>query len=257
MTGMMVRFRRFFREDDRSVVVALDHAQFQGALPGLQSMQSIVTQVVAGGADGVILNPGAARECAEIYAGRCALILRVTGASTSLNPSFDFHRQICSIEQAVSLGADAVIAMGFVGSDGEAASLTLLSEIAETCHHFGMPLIAEMLPAASDKFQDAEAIGLAARAGYELGADVIKAYTTGTDADVQLIGGCLLAGACSPSSRRAVPNQPTLRRLLLKQLLMALPAWRLVGTYSLQTTRSRWSESWSRQCTAYRRCKRR
>ncbi|MBU4465174.1 MAG: hypothetical protein KKH75_04930, partial [Actinobacteria bacterium] len=97
----------------------------------------------------------AARECAEIYAGRCALIVRVTGASTSRNPSFDYHRQICSIEQAVSLGADAVIAMGFVGNDGEAASLTLLSEIAETCHRFGMPLIAEMLPAASDHFQDA------------------------------------------------------------------------------------------------------
>ena len=192
MTGMMVRFRRLFREDNRTVVVALDHAQFQGALPGLQSMRRIVDDVVTGGADGVILNPGAARECAEIYAGRCALIVRVTGASTSRNPSFDYHRQICSIEQAVSLGADAVIAMGFVGNDGEAASLTLLSEIAETCHRFGMPLIAEMLPAASDHFQDADWIGLAARAGYELGADIIKAYTTGTDADERIISDCTL-----------------------------------------------------------------
>lgn len=192
MTGTEVRLQRLFREDDRAVVVALDHAQFQGVLPGLQSMRNIVNDVVTGGADGLILNPGAARDCADIYAGRCALIVRVTGASTSVNPSFDYHRQICSIEQAVSLGADAVIAMGFVGNDGEAASLTLLSEIAEACHLFGVPLIAEMLPAADDKFQDASWIGLAARVGYELGADVIKAYTTGTDADVQLISGCLL-----------------------------------------------------------------
>ena len=192
MTGMMVRYRRLFREDDRSVVVALDHAQFQGAIPGLESTKDIVTQVVAGGADGIILNPGPARDCAEVYAGRSALIVRITGASTSYNPSFDYHRQICSVEQAVSMGADAVIAMGFVGNEGEPASLKLLAEIAESCHRFGMPLIAEMLPAAPDKFQDPETIGLAARIGYELGADIIKAYTTGSDEDERVIRDCSL-----------------------------------------------------------------
>ena len=207
MTGMIVRYRRLFREDDHSVVVALDHAQFQGALPGIQSMQSIVKEVVEGGADGVILNPGAARECAGMYAGRCALIVRVTGASTSFNPSFDYHRQICSIQQAISLGADAVIAMGFVGNDGEAASLALLSEIAETCHRFGMPLIAEMLPAADDKFKDADWIGLAARAGYELGADIIKAYTTGTDADERIISNCSLPFLAAGGPKSANPAE--------------------------------------------------
>ncbi len=207
MTGTKVRLRRLFREDGRAVVVALDHAQFQGALPGLESMRSIVKSAVAGGADGIILNPGAARDCADIYAGRCALIVRVTGASTSLNPSFDYHRQICSIEQAVSMGADAVIAMGFVGNEGEAASLTLLSEIAEACQLLGVPLVAEMLPAADGKFQDAEWIGIAARAGYELGADVIKAYTTGTDADVNVISGCLLPFLAAGGPKSANPSE--------------------------------------------------
>ena len=207
MTGTKVRLRRLFREDGRAVVVALDHAQFHGALPGLESMRSIVENAVAGGADGIILNPGAARNCADIYAGRCALIVRVTGASTSLNPSFDYHRQICSIEQAVSMGADAVIAMGFVGNEGEAASLTLLSEIAEACQLLGVPLVAEMLPAADGKFQDAEWIGIAARVGYELGADVIKAYTTGTDADVNVISGCLLPFLAAGGPKSANPSE--------------------------------------------------
>ena len=192
MKGKIVRLQRLFQEDHRSVVVALDHAQFQGAIPGLESMQSIVRDVVAGHADGVILNPGAATDCAMIYGGRCALIVRVTGASTSYNPSFDYHQQICSIERAVALGADAVIAMGFVGSDGESASLALLSRIAEDCHRFGLPLIAEMLPVAENRFQDPEWIGLAARVGYELGADIIKAYTTGSEADEAVIAHCLL-----------------------------------------------------------------
>ncbi len=190
MTGVAVRLRRIFQDDGRAVVVALDHGQHHGALPGLVSMPDIVQAVVAGGTDGVILNPGAAVECAPAYAGRCALIVRITGASTRLDPAFDYHRQICSVERALFLGADAVIAMGFVGGDGEAPSLALLAELADDCRRKGMPLIAEMLPLDPDHFQDPEWIGIAARAGYELGADVIKAYTTGTEDDRAAIRGC-------------------------------------------------------------------
>lgn len=190
MTGKDVRLARLFREDNRTVIVALDHGQFQGVLPGLESMPFIIENVVAGGADGIILNPGVASACVAVYAGKCALVIRITGASTHRNPSFDYHRRVCSVERAVALGADAVIAMGFIGGEGEAASLALLAEISEACSRFGMPLIAEMLPVDSEHFHDADWIGLAARAGQELGADIIKAYTTGTDADERVIRGC-------------------------------------------------------------------
>lgn len=153
-------------------------------------MPRIVDVVAGAGADAVILNPGAAVECAPAYAGRCALIVRITGASTRLDPAFDYHRQICSVDCALSLGADAVIAMGFVGGAGEAPSLALLAELAGDCHRRGLPLIAEMLPLDPDHFQDPEWIGIAVRAGYELGADVIKAYTTGTEADRKVIQAC-------------------------------------------------------------------
>jgi DhnA family fructose-bisphosphate aldolase class Ia len=206
MTGVEVRLKRLFRQDHRAVVVALDHAQFQGALPGLESLPGTVAAVVAGGADGVILNPGAACECASVYAGRCSLIVRVTGASTTLNPAFDYHRQICSVERALALGADAVIAMGFVGGAGEASSLALLAGIADQCHRFGLPLIAEMLPADSGHFHDPEWIGLAARSGYELGADVIKAYTTGTAADGDVIRNCRVPFLAAGGQKTADPS---------------------------------------------------
>jgi DhnA family fructose-bisphosphate aldolase class Ia len=154
MTGRRVRLGRIFREDERAVVVALDHGQFKGAARGLESMPRIVEQVVAGGADAVILNPGPARRCVSAYAGRSALIVRVTGASTEQNTGFDYHRRICTVAEAVHLGADAVIAMGFVGGPGESASLVLLAEIAVECARFGMPLIAEMLVADSERFND-------------------------------------------------------------------------------------------------------
>jgi len=190
MTGKQVRLARLFGRDERSVVVALDHAQFKGALHGLTPLCPMVEQAVDGGADGVILNPGVLETCASTVGGRCALVVRVTGASTDRNPAFDFHRTICSVSHAASLGADAVIAMGFVGGPGEAKSLAQLAELAEQCRKWGIPLIAEMLPADPEHFSDPEWIALGARAGAELGADVIKAYTTGTDADRQAIEGC-------------------------------------------------------------------
>lgn len=179
MTGKMVRLARLFRADRRAVVIALDHGQFKGAIPGLAQMSAIVRSAVDGGADGVILNAGAVADCAPVLAGRCALIARVTGASTDANPDFDFHRSVLSIESAVSMGADAVIAMGFLGGAGEAASLVLLAEIAENCRRWGMPLVAEMLVADPERFNDVASIALGARVAYELGADVVKAYGAG------------------------------------------------------------------------------
>lgn len=208
MTGKGFRLARLFGDDGRAVVIALDHAQFRGSLPGLTPISQIVGQAVAGGADGVILNPGAVRGCSDALAGRCALILRVTGASTVCNPAFDFHRQICSVEQAIALGADAVIAMGFIGGQGEADSLQLLAEISEGCVRWGMPLVAEMLPADPERLADAERIALGARVGGELGADIIKAYTTGTPVDADAIAGCgvpfLAAGGPKSEDARGI-----------------------------------------------------
>lgn len=179
MSGKLVRLRHIFREDGRTVIVALDHGQFNAPTRGLINMRQIIEKVIGGGADGVILNPGAATQVADTYAGKTSLILRLTGASTDYNQDFDYHRQIATVQQAVAQGADAVIAMGFIGGKGEARSLELLGRIAGECQHYGMPLIAEMLPAESNHFYDTEWVKCAARVGYELGADCIKAYFTG------------------------------------------------------------------------------
>jgi len=184
--GKKTRLARLFRPDGRAVVVALDHGQFKGAMPGLESVPDIVQSVVDGGADGIILNAGPLEGAVGRYAGRCALIVRVTGASTDSNPAFDYHRSILSVERAVALGADAVIAMGFVGSASEAPSLALLAEIAEACRRWGMPLVAEMLVADPKKFNDVASIALGARVAYELGADVVKAYGAGEPAFAEI-----------------------------------------------------------------------
>lgn len=198
MSGKEIRLRRIFRTDGRAVVVALDHGQFKHEAKGLDDIEWIIKRVVDGGADAIILNPGPAKQFASVYAGRSGLILRLTGASTEHNPNFDYHRQIATVEQAVALGADAVLVMGFIGGSGEAHSLELLAKIAGDCSRYGMPLIAEMLPVEPDRFNNTKWIRCATRVGYELGADCIKAYFTGESAYKAVIESCpvpiLIAG---------------------------------------------------------------
>jgi len=190
VNGKLIRMRRLFRQDERTVVVALDHGQYKGSIHGLNPLEATVRQVVEAGADGIILNPGAADAGIESYAGSSALILRLTGASTDHNPCFDFHRTILSVDAAVAAGADAVIAMGFVGGEGEAKSLRQLAKAAGDCRHWGMPLIAEMLISAPDKFHDPSWIKLAARVAYELGADAVKVYGASEEGFAEVICDC-------------------------------------------------------------------
>ncbi len=215
MIGKTARLARLFRDDRRAVVIALDHAQFKGPMDGLRSMPEAVEQAAQGGADGVILNPGVLRDCVSRYAGRCALILRITGASTDANPVFDYHRPIASVERAVALGADAVIAMGFLGSSGEAASLALLAEIAADCDRWGMPLVAEMLIADPAKQNDIPSIARGARVAYELGADVIKVYGAGDPAFADVPKSCplpvLVAGGATAEDPVSIAREAVRR----------------------------------------------
>ncbi|MDD5646376.1 MAG: fructose-bisphosphate aldolase [Candidatus Bipolaricaulis sp.] len=208
MIGKTTRLARLFRGDGKTVVIALDHAQFKGPMDGLQSMSTAVQQAAEGGADGIILNPGALQDCVSHYAGRCALVLRITGASTDGNPTFDYHRSIATVKRAASLGADAVIAMGFLGGPGEAASLALLAKLAADSERWGMPLVAEMLIADPAKFNDIPSIARGARVAYELGADVVKVYGAGDPAFAAVPKGCplpvLVAGGASAEDPVAV-----------------------------------------------------
>jgi len=50
-----------------------------------------------------------------------------------------------------------------------------------------MPLIAEMLPQATDHFTDPEYIALGTRVAYELGADLVKVYYTGFESFTKVL----------------------------------------------------------------------
>jgi fructose-bisphosphate aldolase/2-amino-3,7-dideoxy-D-threo-hept-6-ulosonate synthase len=100
---------------------------------------------------------------------------------------------VTSVEKALKLGADAVSVHVNVGSKKEPEMLVQLGTISETCDEWGMPLIAMMYPRGGNitNEHDVEVVKLAARAGAELGADIIKTnYTGKTETFKEVVDGC-------------------------------------------------------------------
>ncbi|TRO52152.1 fructose-bisphosphate aldolase [Candidatus Bathyarchaeota archaeon] len=175
--GKERRLRRIFRVDKKTIIVPMDHGVTVGPIDGIVNMQCIVDKLIIGGADAIVINRGIAK-C--IDTGNVGLIVHLSGI-TLLCPDPNNKVQICSVEDAIRLGADAVSVHVNVGAKEEPQMLKTLGEIACECDNFGMPLLAMMYPR-GPKIKDAHAVDVvahAARLGAELGADIIKTNYTG------------------------------------------------------------------------------
>lgn len=170
-----IRLNHIFAQDRKTVIAALDHGS-AGIFPlaGLQDPEKLIPIVTANGADAIITSPGIARLCAGLF-GRTGLILRIDGGPSAQTGEWERIQVVLSVEDALRLGADAVIMMGIVGAPGESETLANLWQVAAECHAWGVPLVAEMLPGGFlAKEVTIEQIAVAARLGAELGADLIK-----------------------------------------------------------------------------------
>jgi len=170
-----LRLNRIFGPDGKTMVAALDHG-IAGLSPleHLTVPRTLLPEVVRNGADAIITTPGVARGAGDLF-GRAGLILRVDGGPSALTGDWGNMEVLLSAEDALRLGADAVIMMGITGTPDEARSLAALGRMAARCAEWGLPLVAEMLPGGfAAKEVTSEQLQVSARLAAELGADVVK-----------------------------------------------------------------------------------
>ncbi len=187
--GKIRRLRRIFRKDNRTVVVPMDHGVSIGPVKGIENMQQIVTQLLKGGADAVVIHKGIAK---RVDIGNAGLIVHLSGIS-NLSPECANKIQICTVAEAIRLGADAVSVHVNVGAQDEPAMLAKLGRVADDCDSYGMPLLAMMYPRGPKipSEHNPEAVAHAARIGAELGADIIKTnYTGDVDSFRRVVESC-------------------------------------------------------------------
>ncbi|MEM3018547.1 MAG: 2-amino-3,7-dideoxy-D-threo-hept-6-ulosonate synthase [Candidatus Bathyarchaeia archaeon] len=188
-SGKRRRLQRIFRPDNRSVIIPMDHGVTVGPIQGLEDMRGIVSKLNAGGADAILVHKGIAK-CVD--AGGAGLIVHLSG-STALGPDPLWKRQVCSVLEAVRLGADAVSVHVNVGAPKEHLMLSKLGKVADACDEYGIPLLAMMYPRGPKvkSEHDPEAVSHASRLGAELGADIIKTnYTGSPESFMSVVSSC-------------------------------------------------------------------
>ena len=187
--GKSLRLRRILH-DGRAVVVAMDHGNAAGAVRGIERPAELVKQLAPAGADAILVTPGILEQVCE-HVGEMAILLRIDGCVSPLvgGPM----RVFVDVEQAVALGADAVVMNATLGAPFEGEELEKVGSVASESRTWGMPVVAEILSArmmanhmdmsgqgdAALPANIADDITLACRIGAELGSDLIKTRYSG------------------------------------------------------------------------------
>nr|MDO8099214.1 aldolase [Candidatus Njordarchaeota archaeon] len=127
--------------------------------------------------NGIVFQKGVAE---AYYDGRVPLIVKLN-AKSELVEGEPISRQICSVEEAVSLSAKAVGYTVYLGSAHESIMLQELGKIVEESHKRNLPVMAWMYPRGGKVKVDTskEIVAYAARAGLEIGVDAVKIKYTG------------------------------------------------------------------------------
>jgi predicted phospho-2-dehydro-3-deoxyheptonate aldolase len=177
-TGKTRRLKRIMQQDNRTVIVPMDHGVTVGPIQGITNMQTITDKLVKGGVDAILVHKGIAK---RVDTGDAGLIVMLSGMS-NLSPNINAKVQVCSVQEAIRIGADAVSVHVNVGAQDEDKMLQNLGKVAEECEAFGIPLLAMMYPRGPKIPNEhaPEMVAHAARIGAELGADIVKTNYTGT-----------------------------------------------------------------------------
>ncbi len=181
MIGKEIRIERIInRNTGRAVIVPMDHGFSMGQIEGLLDMTKVISDVSDGGANAIVLHKGLVKRGHRKHGRDIGLFIHLSG-STSLNPDPNDKVQVCTVEEAIALGADAVSIHINLGSQSESKMLEIGANVARDCNRWGMPLLIMSYPRGKgiDSFSP-QSVGHAVRVAEELGADMIKTNYPGS-----------------------------------------------------------------------------
>lgn len=140
-----------------------------------------------GGYTGVVFQKGIAEKYnKEIRKSKVPLILKLNG-KTNLFKGEPISRQLCTVDEAIKLGAKAVGYTIYIGSDYEDEMLQEFENIERQAHAKGLPVITWIYPRGKSLKgkSDSELMAYACRVGLEIGADIIKIQYNGKIDDLK------------------------------------------------------------------------
>jgi predicted phospho-2-dehydro-3-deoxyheptonate aldolase len=193
MIGKKIRLQRIInRNTAKTIIVPMDHGVTIGPIPGLIDMARTINKVADGGANAILMHKGLV-ETGHRSSGKDIGLIVHLSASTILAPDSNAKTLVCTVEEAVRLGADAVSIHINIGANTESDMLNTMGKISKSCRDWGMPLLAMMYTRGA-KVKNEYDVGVvkhAARVGAELGADIVKVnYTGSPETFREVVQGC-------------------------------------------------------------------
>lgn len=183
----MVNLSKILRKD-RALFLAYDHGFEHGIADFKEVEKAVDPQYILdvahkGGFTAVILHKGLAEKYYDVWGaderGGIPLIIKLNG-KTNIPQIEPYSPLVCSVEEAIGLGAAAVGYTIYLGSEKESVMLWEFGQIVRDAHRVGIPAIGWIYPRGKwvqEKFgseTDPEVTAYAARVGLELGADIVK-----------------------------------------------------------------------------------
>mgnify|MGYP001071336467 CR=1 FL=1 len=171
--GMKNRLSRIFKNDNKTVMLAVDHGYFLGPTERLENARKTVTPLLPY-ADSIMLTRGILRNCVDPSTD-IPIVLRVSGGASIISKDLSNEDIVNNIEDAIRINASALALSIFVGAEYEHQTLVNLGRLVDEGERYGIPILA-VTAVGREMIRDARYLSLACRIAAELGAHMIKTY---------------------------------------------------------------------------------
>jgi len=215
MSNTIARQNHIFKPDKKTFIMAMDHGANFNVLPAMKNPGKIIREVASSGADAFLTTVGMTEKFADDFLGK-GIILRIDGGVSFLGDGSKPMQTVVTAEDALRLGADAIITMGFPGSKFENDTLSSLSRNILEAHKWGIPVVSEALPRGFEGGDDARTsdnITFACRQSAEFGADIIKTVYTGDQESFKELTESVFAPVVILGGAKKVPERQLLQEI--------------------------------------------
>ncbi|KON28234.1 fructose-bisphosphate aldolase [miscellaneous Crenarchaeota group archaeon SMTZ-80] len=183
MKGKMNRLARILSpKTGRGLIIAIDHGMALGPMTGIEE-PARVFNMLEPYADAWLMTKGIFTHVYQPRGGT-GIILRASGGATIVGPDITCEGPTASVEELVSLSADAIATSAYIGTQNEHETLRHMARVATDCCRWQVPLVGVIgVGKDKEKTQDPKFVALSARVAAEHGADIVKTYYTPQDFD--------------------------------------------------------------------------
>lgn len=192
--GLKNRLSRIIQKDEKTLMFAVDHGYFLGAITGLENPRTMLEKITPY-ADAVMLTRGLLTSSLS-YKTEKPIILRADGGPSIAGDKKEVntlanHEIMLTLEDALNLNASAIAISIFVGTEYETQTMKNLSQMVSEAEKYGMPVLAVTAVGRNlnDLKEDATYLGLACRMAAEHGAHMVKTYYCENGFE-EVTGGC-------------------------------------------------------------------